>query len=125
MEKKILGAVLLALLFLTSCERADLPKTITESTLVIHRNGRLTEYLVEEFDRNQYDLEELCDFVEAEVSKDSARELVRLERVEGLESGKVLVVLEYPGKRAYAGFNGCTLEDIEENRLPIKIVQGK
>ena len=131
MEKKILGVVLAALLFLTSCERADLPNQFTESTLVIHKNGRLTEYLVEEFDQSRYDLDELRRFAEEEVLRfgtnhgNRPKNVVRLERVERLESGKALVVFEYPGKSVYAEFNGCTIEDIVGNRLSIKIMQEK
>ena len=63
--------------------------------------------------------------VELRQSADEDGHVVRLERVERLESGKALVVFEYPGKSVYAEFNGCTVEDIEENRLSIKIMQEK
>lgn len=130
-KKMTLAAIAGLMLFLTSCERADLPNNLTESTLVLHKNGKVTEYLIEDFGQEYYDSEELLAYAKKEVLQYNAshakegKELVHVERVELLEDGKVLLVQEYRGKSVYADYNGYPEKDIDEGRLPIKITKGK
>lgn len=132
MGKKMTLAVIAGLmLFLTSCERADLPNNLTESTLVLHKNGKVTEYLIEDFGQEHYDSEELLALAKNEALQyntshaEDGKELVHVKMVEMLENGRVLLVQEYRWKSVYADFNGCTEKDIDEERLPIKITKGK
>ena len=88
--------VLLVFLF-TGCGQA-VPKTIEESTLVIFKDGRLTAYLVGEFDKSYYDLTELTAMAQDEATefggtKDTAP--VKMESVEPAQDGSSRVVVTY------------------------------
>ena len=93
---------------LTGCGQA-VPKTIEESTLVIFKDGRLTAYLVGEFDKSYYDLTELTAMAQDEAAefggtKDTAPG--KMESVEPAEdgSGRVVVTYTFDSAGSYEGF---------------------
>lgn len=67
---RVFAAVLcLAAVLLTGCGQTKTPETITDTTVVVNKNGSLTYYLVGEFDKNYYNLEELTAMVQGEATK--------------------------------------------------------
>lgn len=98
--------VLLAIMF-SGCGQADEPKNIRESTLVIDENGRVTAYLVEEFDKNYYNLSELSAMVQEDAANfggsEAASEKVKIVSVETMEedSGRVVVTYQFDGTSSY------------------------
>lgn len=67
---RIFAAVLcLAAILLAGCGQTKTPETITDTTVVVNRNGSLTYYMVGEFNKNYYNLEELTAMVQEEAAK--------------------------------------------------------
>lgn len=104
--------VLLAVL-ISGCGQAG-PETLEESTLVIFTDGRLTAYLVGEFDKSYYDLTELATMAQEEAaefggSQDSAP--VKMESVETAEDGsnRVVVTYSFDSAESYEEFIEDTL----------------
>lgn len=56
---KSVFAVGLCLLLLTGCGGTKMPDTIEKTTLSVDEEGKITAYLVESFDKEYYDVEEL------------------------------------------------------------------
>lgn len=67
---RVFAAVLcLAAVLLAGCGQTKTPETITDTTVVVNKNGSLTYYLVGEFNKNYYNLEELTAMVQGEAAK--------------------------------------------------------
>lgn len=67
---RVFAAVLcLAGAVLTGCGQTKTPETITDTTVVVNKNGSLTYYQVGEFDKNYYNLEELTALAQEEAAK--------------------------------------------------------
>lgn len=67
---RVFAAVLcLAAVLLAGCGQTKTPETITDTTVVVNRNGSLTYYMVGEFNKNYYNLEELTAMVQGEAAK--------------------------------------------------------
>lgn len=70
---RVFAAVLcLAAAVLAGCGQTKTPETITNTTVVVNRNGSLTYYQVGEFDKNYYNLDELTAMVQEEAAKINA-----------------------------------------------------
>lgn len=63
MCKRIWGVIWLTMLCLCGCGEAKLPEIIDRPTVSVLKDGRVMAYLVEEFDKAYYDVEELKDMV--------------------------------------------------------------
>lgn len=67
---RVFAAVLcLAAFLLAGCGQTKTPETITDTTVVVNKNGSLTYYMVGEFNKNYYNLEELTAMVQGEAAK--------------------------------------------------------
>lgn len=109
-----LAVLVLFVTQLSGCGQQVVAKTLKESTLVISTDGRLTAYLVGEFDKSYYDLTELAAMAREEAAEfcgaqDSAP--VKVESVEAAEDGNSRVVVTYAFDSAdsYEGFIEDTL----------------
>lgn len=93
-----LAILVLSVTQLSGCGQRVVAKTLKESTLVISADGRLTAYLVGEFDKSYYNVEELAAMAEVEAAEfggtgDTAP--VKVVSVEPAEDGSSRVVVTY------------------------------
>lgn len=93
---------------LVGCGQTGVQDKVESTTISVDRNGRMTYYLVGEFDRDYYNLSELSAMAsdEAEDFNKGAgeKQSVVVDQVETLQEdeSKVLIVYRFDG---YAGFN--------------------
>lgn len=136
--------VLFAIMF-SGCGQVVVPKDIRESTLVIDKSGRVTAYLVEEFDKNYYNISELSAMAQEDAANfggsaaDSGQvKIVSVEAVEG-DSSRVVVTYQFDDTGSYEelikdrlfygtvaeaiqrGYgNGVTLQSVKDGSLMSK-----
>lgn len=98
----------ICLLLLTGCGGTQMPDTIEETTLSVDEEGKITAYLVESFDKEYYDAEELKTMaVEEAAAYNTDAEMgtvvpISVEGVELLESGnEVKVTYRYSDADTY------------------------
>ncbi len=105
--------ILLLFLGLTACsgkEKSIDIKDITESTFLARVNGELQVATMEEFDKSYYNLDELRDYIDKEVTsynKEIGVDKITLDNVDVI-NGKAIMLLTYAGMEQYAGFNEVT-----------------
>ena len=86
--KRIWGSILIVMLCLCGCGQAKLPAVIDKPTVSLAKDGSVTAYLVEDFDKDYYDLEELKDMVMQEA------EDYNKSKEQSLEEGFPVIVKE-------------------------------
>lgn len=102
--------MLLCFLNLAGCSKKEIFITandVTADTMLVKRNGELYVAIVEDFDKNYYNLAELNEFVSKEVNaynKKVGSEEVKIEGLE-LKNGKVVMILRYSKMAHYSAFN--------------------
>lgn len=70
---RVFAAVLcLVAAVLAGCGQTKTPETITDTTVLVNRNGSRTYFLVGEFDKEYYELDELTAMVQEEAAKFNA-----------------------------------------------------
>ncbi len=106
--RKLAATLCMALLLpilLTSCGSTT-TDTKDSSRVELTKNGKIIEYTVEDFSASNYDLDELKDFVEAEIkaykSDNKGRINVRKEKV---KNGIAYLTVRYNKVATYAAFN--------------------
>jgi hypothetical protein len=109
----------LCILLFVGCSQKPEPGPITETTLVVASNGSITYYLVEDFDKDYYDVLELNRMAAEEVAAynealgHSTQEdpLVEVLSVEMVQDGSQKVVLQYALRdaEAFTDFFGIQL----------------
>lgn len=110
MKKRLRRMALFAslLLCVTGCGAAKVPEEVTEDSLVISKEGKMTEYLVSDFAEDYYSIDEL-----QEMAKEEADSVlsgaVSFEEAVLLEDGKARVVFQYDSVDAYNSFQENTL----------------
>lgn len=86
-------------IMLSGCGQSGVPKDIRESTLVIDKSGRVTAYLVEEFDKNYYNISELSAMVQEDAANFGGSEAnskqVKIMGVDAMEGDSSRVVVTY------------------------------
>lgn len=81
--------------------------SLSESALKIDKNGQVTSILVEEFDKNYYDINELEEMIRleiAEYNRNAGSERILLVSLEHIDKD-VKAVLQYTDYTDYASFN--------------------
>lgn len=113
---KLAAGVLVAAMLLSGCGQAAVPEVIVEPTLVIDSDGRVTAYLVGEFDKSYYDLSELTAMAREEAAEfsDTSQDgtvPVTVKSVEAAQDGSSRIVLAYQfdSTDSYKGFIGNEL----------------
>lgn len=113
---KLAAGVLFAAVLLSGCGQAAVPEEITEPTLVIDSGGRVTAYLVGEFDKSYYDLSELTAMARDEAAEfanasQNGTTPVTVKSVEAAQdgSGRIVLVYQFDGTDSYKGFIGNEL----------------
>lgn len=116
MNKKGICVALLCLaaVLLAGCGQTGVPEVLEATSISVDKNGRMTYYLVGEFDRDYYDLSELTAMATEEAAEFSGTAgddaPVKVNRVETLQNdpGKVLIVYEFDGSDSFNRFNGSS-----------------
>lgn len=110
------AGVLFAAVLLSGCGQAAVPEEIVEPTLVIDSDGRVTAYLVGEFDKSYYDLSELTAMAREEAAEFSntsqdGTASVTVKSVEAAQdgSGRIVLAYQFDGTDSYKGFIGNEL----------------
>ena len=133
--KKLFAAVLSGLLVLSfvGCgQTAKLPEVVTNTSLVVEKDGKVTSYLINTFEKDFYSLDGLKDMVTKEAeefnathkdSTDGTEEPMTVKEVQLLETGAtVQVVQEFDSADSYAEYNeqdlfyGTRVEALAEGR---------
>ena len=113
--KKFLTAGLsgLLILSLTGCgQAAKLPETVVNTSLVVEKDGKVTSYLVNTFDKDFYNLDGLTQMVEEEAEEFNATHAEATENPMNVKTVQVLgdgamvqVVQEFADTDSYAEYN--------------------
>ncbi len=109
--KNMIPAMLMAAVILTGCG-AQQAQALDETGIILDKDRRVTQVIVESFDRSYYNADELRSQIEAKITqaagdKDSPR--VKLQKFELSEDGQLSVGIEFATGDDYASFNGKTL----------------
>ena len=107
LNKKIIAVAALAVLMLTGCGHED-TDSFGESRLNVAKKGKVTEQIVESFDKDYYSLDELTGEFESRISgyNDSiGSEEIKLKKI-NLENDVLTVELEFSGPSDYSNFTG-------------------
>lgn len=102
---------LLAML-LCGCGQTGQPRTVDESALTVNKEGGITEYLIDSFDKDYYAISEVQDMAAQEAARYNSgkpsgeKAPVRLEKVEILENStdKALIQYSYDNADTYRDF---------------------
>ncbi len=101
---------MLSFIAMAGCSKKEIFITANDvdaDTILIKRNGSLYVAIVEDFDKNYYNLDELNEFVSKEVKayndKVGSKE-VTIEEL-GLKNGKAVMILGYSKMAHYSAFN--------------------
>ncbi len=113
-----LTACLLALLtILGGCGNAEAKPDPSSTTLLLEKDGQITFYLVEDFDKEYYKLSELSDMAKEEASEfnqknpmtiGSAVTVTNVASLEG-ETPKALIQYSFAGDEQFTTFTGANL----------------
>lgn len=114
---KMMIVLYLCAVFLAGCGEAEVPEVVDTTTIAIDSDGKITLWLIGEFDNADYTLSELAAKAREEVAKfNTARgagtaEAVLIDKVEAVADGsnKVAVVYQFPGWRECTEFIGNDL----------------
>lgn len=93
------------------CGAAKLPEKIETTTISIDKEGGITSYLVEEFDKEYYDVSELMQMAVEDAAayneehQDYEKIPVAVTDVSAMDGERVVVQHSYSGAEAYAGYN--------------------
>lgn len=111
--KMLVGLSACTMLF-AGCGAAKLPETIETTTISINDEGGITSYLVEEFNKEYYDVSELTQMAVEDAAayneEHQTGEIIPLTVVDvttlaGNEGSKVMVQHKYNSDEDYAGYN--------------------
>lgn len=106
MYKKIIGiCTVLGVLSLTGCGSAG---NAEMTTIEVEKDGSLTSMIVEDFEKEYYDAEDLKEYTLDIVAAYNAAEEGRKVSVSKVEvkDGVVKLLMKYPNAADYTGFNG-------------------
>ncbi len=109
--KKITAAILIFALLLGLCACSSDDETYEETVLTVLKRGKVTENIVESFDKDYYNIEELSSEFSTsidEYNNSIGSEEIKLDRIE-LKDSKVYVDLIFTGPSDYEKFVGQTL----------------
>lgn len=102
--------MLITALGIAGCSKRNISLTVEEikqDTIVVKEDGSLQVATVEDFDKDYYDLSELEEFIESQIStynKAAGEDKISLKEVE-LHDGKAVMLLDYAGMEPYSSFN--------------------
>ena len=127
MRKNKINVFLIATLFIcsmfsiTGCQKEEVYIPVTVDTIEILEDGSITEYIVEPFEKEYYDIEGLAEMVSSEIAefnKETANQFtqterspIRVEKVVMAEDGSktAVVALNYENSKIGEAYRGNTL----------------
>ncbi len=118
MRKNIrFGVCCLAVLLLSGCNQEKLPEVIDQSTISISKEGRIGAYVVEEFDKEYYNITELTNMAVAEAGEyntknqmgDNIPIVVVNAEVIADRSDKAIIEYQFDSAETYTGYNEGSL----------------
>ena len=111
MRRKIIVLILsAALVVLAACSKSA-GDDYAESTMVVEKRGKISERLIENFDKDYYSLDELKGEFDSSISQyndNIGSEEIRLKNIE-LNGSKLTVELDFTGPSDYENFTGESL----------------
>lgn len=115
-RNRIAGLMLCMAVF-AGCGAAKVPDTVTDTSLIIDKSGSVVSHIVEAFDRDYYDLNDLRKMAQEELAdyntthQKGEHALVSLERVEALSDAgnSVVVTYSYDSAATYEAYTGNLL----------------
>lgn len=115
----ILCSILCLVTLISGCGQSKVPKELSVPAISVTGKGKVTAYIVEDFDKDYYDLAELGTMVEDELSKfnesrksaegEEAVVMVSLTGSEATEMPKAVLVLEFRDITCYRDYFGMDL----------------
>lgn len=101
----LLSVMALGTGLLAGCGTPD----VTTNTVIVEKNGKITEALVEDFEKDYYTQEELEGFVEAEIADYVAENPDADIKMSGLTvaEGTAKMTIRYGNANTYRGFHGA------------------
>ena len=107
--KRCMEFLLAAIIFFTGCG-VRIPDVIVQDSVIINRDGTLSEYIIEPFDRDRYEVAELYAMADKEAREycnDHGQDRVKLQTVEIMEQdpSQVRVVFTYISPKDYSAYN--------------------
>lgn len=118
---RLLLVCMLGALFLTGCSKETVYVPVTTNTIEVTENGEIIGYLVEPFDKEYYDINELATMVETEIAEYNAdnQNLVQEAGRVPIVVGKVMMA-EDGSKKAVVAlkfYNAAVYEDYMGRKL--------
>lgn len=108
----------LCVIMLAGCGRSGAPAAITVPTISVSDKGAVTSYLVSDFDKDYYDIEELDSMAKEEAAQFNSSHnavpdspFVSVESVEMASDGsaRAVVTMKFKDAESYGEFSGTTL----------------
>ena len=108
----------LAMLLISGCSQTKVPETLSVPAISVTGKGKVTAYLIEDFDKAYYDLEELRAMVVQELAEFNSshktadgKDAVTMVSLGKMTDGsqKVQLVLEFQNTAAYTDYTGMEL----------------
>lgn len=129
MKRRIIVIFILALAMLVPSGCGNDEEDYEDTTLTVGRKGRVTENIVESFDKDYYDINELTnEFTDsvAKYNESIGGDEIKLKRIE-LADSKVYVDLDFTGPSDYERFIGeklfvGTISDAYDNGYTMDVV---
>ncbi len=107
--RRLTAGLCLLTVCLSGCGAAGVPENIETSTLVLSREGQVTVYLVEDFGREYYDVNELTTMAKEEVAEFNEEAGVNetpvmVEAAELIDNNRVRMMYRFPDGKTYTQF---------------------
>lgn len=100
--------VLMVAMLLTACGESA-KQEVTENTIIVGKDGKISGIIIEEFEKEYYDQAELSQMINEEISDyNSSGQQVTLEKLE-VSGDQTYVRFQYETAEAYKGFNESEL----------------
>ena len=107
----------LMLVLVTGCSKIEVPDNLSVPALAVTSKGQVTAWIVERFDKDYYDLEELRNMVSDEIKQfneghrqENGSDAVTVQSLEKTAAGdEVKLVLNFRDSKAYKDYTGSDL----------------
>ena len=114
MKKLVLCTTLLMLLLVMSgCTKDDVtltPEEVTQNTIVARANGQLQVATIEDFDKSNYNINELKEYMDKiinDVKKTAGEEKIKIDSIEKIDK-KAISIMTYSSMEPYAALYDVT-----------------
>lgn len=107
---RIYMGLIIAVCLLSACGQAKLPDVVDRDSIVVNKDGRITSYIIGNFDKDYYELSELTVMAREETSeynKQNGADSVSARSIELMDDGssRARAIYDYASYIHYNGFN--------------------